>query len=271
MYMSGPLLRYPRKPNHLFDDLISFIYVLEIMGLRFHIHSLSSRKLVKEGSTVKLTVDMEENKANTAFAGYLQDKFLSQYTSNAGSRKILESRVGKPSFRFMYQDGLAWLLTEFYKKLQPYFLATDQDEWVRKWGDELDSFRSVVQEDKEAATAWQDMSVFEDIPEETPSDDTATRQRQGRNLLDLTHVDILKIWRSIPAATLWSKDKTPDQFSNLPNVYAVCMPTGPTASKSKRESTSSSKPFASKKQKLYGQQSRASSSRSRLSDDPFSG
>ena len=145
MYMSGPLLRYPRKPNHLFDDLISFIYVLEIMGLRFHMHSYSLKKLVQQGSTVKLIVDMKANKDNMDFAEYLHNKFLSQSTWTAGRRKILEFTAGKPDFEFNEKHGLAWLLTEFYTKLRPYFHAIGA-KWDNKWGDELpvDSAQSAI-------------------------------------------------------------------------------------------------------------------------------
>lgn len=42
--MSGPLLRYPLKPNELPDDIESFVHLFYYLILRYHYHSLSTAK-----------------------------------------------------------------------------------------------------------------------------------------------------------------------------------------------------------------------------------
>ena len=199
---------------------------------------------------MKLIVDMEENKDNTAFAQYLHGKFLSQSASIVSERKVLEFIAGTPSFVFDKQDGLACLLTKFYEKVQPFFFAIDRAEWATKWGDKrpVDSVQSVVKGDERAAAAWQDVlrrRARNKLPNNANA--TATRQGQGPNLLDLKHDDLLDIWLSIPEDIPWSMDKTPDQFSNLPRICVHSTMTGSTGSE--RETTSSSDPPPEKRQK----------------------
>ena len=64
--MLSLLQHYPLKLNHLSDDLESFVHVLEIMCLRFHLHRLSATIIASGKATV---YDQQRNARNECFHG----------------------------------------------------------------------------------------------------------------------------------------------------------------------------------------------------------
>ncbi|GJE90362.1 hypothetical protein PsYK624_064930 [Phanerochaete sordida] len=119
-YMSGTLLSYPKKPNELADDIESFVYVISIALLRFHVHSLSGdRVYLAQHVTFKYETETHDG-------------------AIAGGTKIRDMLRGDPGFDLIEkEDGpkhLSTLLTRLYQLGQNHYRNLDLEDLQRKYG-----------------------------------------------------------------------------------------------------------------------------------------
>ncbi|EKM50077.1 uncharacterized protein PHACADRAFT_188437 [Phanerochaete carnosa HHB-10118-sp] len=119
IYMSGPLLMCPLKPNHLFDDLESFVHVLEVFGMRFHLHSASSTSVFRseDGEECKI-FDAAANSENSDFTYTVQSHYYLV-------RKQDGYFVGGP---------LPTLISDWYWMLSQHYRTLDECSWKAVWG-----------------------------------------------------------------------------------------------------------------------------------------
>lgn len=125
-YMSGILLKYPRKPNELADDIESFVYVITIALLRFHLHSLS----VEDAHGIK-----------TELAMYYTQKFDTYDEAKGGyivggTAKVRDMCLGDPGFTLAPKNSekLSDLLTGLYQLGKNHYSKLDFEELQRKYG-----------------------------------------------------------------------------------------------------------------------------------------
>ncbi|GJE90363.1 hypothetical protein PsYK624_064940 [Phanerochaete sordida] len=126
-YMSGAILEYPLKPNELADDVESFVYVLSLTLLRFHIHSLSDRDAEGHRSQLALHVGETYDHCQTAAGGY----------TIGGYRKIKHMLAGNPDFDLdprWNQTELIYLLAKLYRLGQLHYSKLDLKALQEKYG-----------------------------------------------------------------------------------------------------------------------------------------
>lgn len=103
--MSAPLLMLPAKENHIFDDLESFLHVLELMGIRFYRHSCSA---FLPGSN--WAIDPLGNASNSDFSGVVLPKYFGAvrrgpYTMG-GTQKYQNLLAGRSAIDFKDRGSL---------------------------------------------------------------------------------------------------------------------------------------------------------------------
>lgn len=137
--MSAPLLMFPLKPTHLFDDLESFLHVLEIFGMRFHLHSDSSKVIVmSEGGGL----EVYDAAANTKFASILRHHYYSAHEQGghfiSGDEKYNRLSRGVPPVQFNSPfrppGALPTLLSKWYKMFSQHYGTLEETEWRFPWG-----------------------------------------------------------------------------------------------------------------------------------------
>ncbi|GJE90338.1 fungal protein kinase-domain containing protein [Phanerochaete sordida] len=200
-YMSAPLQMYPRKPNHLSDDLESFVHLLQIFGLRFHRHS-SSPVIGDE-----LVFTKEQNRMNTDLADYLRGTYYRAHTKNGywigGRQKYINILSGSLVVRYRNSGGptgcagpLPVLLKTWYKVFCKHYQTLEEVEqtWEDLWGARKNS---------------------------TPLSNAQKREVLTCTLLTMTHAEIedalseaLRFHGPLHENAL----KTPDQFDELPSA-----------------------------------------------------
>ncbi|KAA1470066.1 hypothetical protein DENSPDRAFT_870709 [Dentipellis sp. KUC8613] len=213
-YMSAALLRFPLKPNQLFDDLESFVHVATIMGLRFHMHDRSAKARRKDGQVV---IDGARAGMNQSLANYLR----TTYTSSArieggfyvgGTRKWLALIEGTPEVVFdQPQHPLPKFIKDLYETFQPFYQSIDKEEYMIKYYP-----KTTKNEDDVAAETMivvDDFEVGEPIPKPVPE-----KPPSQYSLNDMEHAHFNRVWLSLREGRVWPEDdKTLDQFEGLGN------------------------------------------------------
>ena len=122
--MSAALLINPRKPNDLADDLEAFVYVLCFMALCFHRHNLTSRNGPNSGN-----IQLAEH-----FKGFFYEARTDGTFSIGGRDKKYQMSVGVPGFTLEPEDSpLSRLINALYVLLKMHHDALDWDKMRREW------------------------------------------------------------------------------------------------------------------------------------------
>ncbi|TFY58446.1 hypothetical protein EVG20_g8145 [Dentipellis fragilis] len=136
MYMSAILLKYPRKPHELSDDLESFVHVLTVMALRFSVHSLSSWTIeeVWQGSMYE-----EAQKHSPGLEEFINMVYNSECMVNGyavgGSNKMFGLRLGNPNVEWVDSDSpLISLIARLYNMFSQRYSALDKRQYESEWG-----------------------------------------------------------------------------------------------------------------------------------------
>lgn len=123
-FMSAALLINPRKPNDLADDLEAFVYVLCFMALCFHRHNLTSRNGPNSGN-----IQLAEH-----FKGFFYEARTDGTFSIGGRDKKYQMSVGVPGFTLEPEDSpLSRLINALYVLLKMHHDALDWDKMRREW------------------------------------------------------------------------------------------------------------------------------------------
>ncbi|KAF7790390.1 hypothetical protein EIP86_001345 [Pleurotus ostreatoroseus] len=131
-FLSALLLKYPKKPNRLSDDLESFVYVLAYQTLRYHRHDLSPQACLTETPDLKTVLD--ENLSNDDLANLKYQLFDFESKVNGhhtgGQHKLACIQSGAPGFNLVNyaQDTpplLANLLASLYTLLKKHYASVD--------------------------------------------------------------------------------------------------------------------------------------------------
>lgn len=226
--MSAKLLQLPKKPNDLADDLESFIYVLCVMILCYHDHTLSPTNIVgdvKEFSPAG-------NARNIALSKYIDDTFYTNIVSGryhfGGQWKLAQIVLGKPGFT-PTDERLKTLIFDLYGLLHEHYKAFPVDNLREKWGvvvpaaPVIDDSRVILKDLYPDVKMWllevglesaQPNPIEAGLLRAAPPDNTLLR-----NLC--THDDIYGVFLNdtiIKAHWPVRNDKTDSQFLHLPNA-----------------------------------------------------
>lgn len=233
-FMSAKLLQLPKKPNELADDLESFIYVLCVMVLCYHDHTLSPTTIA--GNVKEFTP--EANGRNAGLSKYLTDTFYSNIVSGryhfGGDHKLFQIERGAPQFKAT-DERLAKLISDLYKLLHEHYKAFPVEDLREEWGvvapaAAVLNLRGKYLEGQREAIGFN----FNDLAEAEQGQDQPAKpkastpqatsplrhgdtQFQGLN----THRRIRDIFSNVAfTRTKWPEDcdKTPSQFWRLPNA-----------------------------------------------------
>lgn len=225
--MSAKLLQLPKKPNDLADDLESFIYVLCVMVLCYHDHTLSPTDIAGDAKEFSPA----GNTRNDALSKYLDETFYSNIVSgryhSGGKSKLAQIAIGEPGFT-PTNERLKTLIFNLYKLLHEHYKAFPVDDLRAKWG--------VVARAEQHVIADSEVILGDRFPEvETylkrrPQPAQAKPIESGPSRAALPDSTPLRnicaywdIWGVILSddliRTRWPerKDKTHSQFSHLPN------------------------------------------------------
>ncbi|EKM60783.1 uncharacterized protein PHACADRAFT_189911 [Phanerochaete carnosa HHB-10118-sp] len=199
-YMSATLLMFPLKPNHLFDDLESFLHVLQMLGMRFHLHSHSSTKMVTSGGRSSKVYNAVANAKNTRFATVLRSLcFLAhKWGQNfvGGQEKYLYLSLGEPPVLFSGPSrpsgALPTLVSEWHKLFSQHYGTLERMTWEALWGE---------------------------LHREVPVSQSVRDSVAKCTLSKMTHEDLDGPWRAVLGDEAFldsSEPKTEDQLETLP-------------------------------------------------------
>ncbi|KAI0829194.1 hypothetical protein BC628DRAFT_1359612 [Trametes gibbosa] len=183
MYMSALLTVLPWKWNELADDLESFLHILCVMALRFHLHDCST----------PLPITPEGNAANGPLIGILET-YLMRHDGSAGmigsDRKLYALKGGDPHWELSDEDcGIARLLQKLYHLFQQFHKGVN--------------FRTLRHVSREGSLQWMCDSKF----------------RFSQSPVFDSHVQIQQAFNSIlqDDTIYWPlpSEKTGDQFEGL--------------------------------------------------------
>ncbi|TFY58750.1 hypothetical protein EVG20_g8035 [Dentipellis fragilis] len=187
-YMSAYLLQYPRKPNELCDDLESFLHVLTIMGLRFHLHTRSASHIDADGVQ---HLNLHERTSNQNLLALLMDVYYRQIKQGrftmGGLSKMQCLQCGKPGVRWYGSSPLASLIESMYSTFSERYRNLDERECDYKWGPNEDLLQS-------------------------PGPSTPQPDVQPRTLSSLTHSDLIGLFDKELHGWSQAPEKTADQF-----------------------------------------------------------
>ncbi|TFY71231.1 hypothetical protein EVG20_g1774 [Dentipellis fragilis] len=136
MYMSATLLQYPRKPNELCDDLESFLHVLTIMALRFHLHDHSS---LYEDDDGVMRLNQLDRRANSQqllqiFQRYQEVARDGEYDVG-GMEKMHGFSNGDNVVLWLDNDSpLPSLIDDMFLVFSQRYRNLDKKEYQRMWG-----------------------------------------------------------------------------------------------------------------------------------------
>ena len=134
MYMSGPILQWPRKLHAVSDDMESFVHVTGVMALRFCLH-MRSRIEIDGAGNMELIPEGNEALSDLITSQYLQgfpDK-TNKYELG-GTAKLSALREGDFGVIFTHDDSpISTLLKGFYTALKPFYSKIDKAEWHRRY------------------------------------------------------------------------------------------------------------------------------------------
>ena len=219
--MSAPLLMLPRKENHIFDDLESFLHVLELMGIRFYRHSHSA---LKRGVAGEWIVDPSLIAQNLQLPGEVLTKYFAADRhgphTTGGTRKYYDLVAGFSAFNFEPRGvldpqlgPLPKTIKKWYDLLQPRYKAMNLKAWTLLWGPD-DRPEEFGQEDEQRCRA-----LIEDSA-----------------LYKLRHKDLEDVWlkgKDLDDHRLTSWDgKIQDQLAGMLSVTGVPLVTSSVAGSS---------------------------------------
>ncbi|KAA1470504.1 hypothetical protein DENSPDRAFT_849597 [Dentipellis sp. KUC8613] len=202
MYMSATLLQYPKKPNELCDDLESFLHVLSIMALRFHLHDQSSSYEDSDGVSHLDQLDRRMN--NQVLLQTLercQEVVRIGEYDVGGEFKLLRFLSGKNAVRWRDNDSspLSSLINNLFRVLSQRYKNMDDEEYDRKWGPES---KSRIADTPSTRTGLQGRAV--------------SQERRSPTLSSLIHSDFDKFFElPEPYIETQYSEKTEDQFYGL--------------------------------------------------------
>ncbi|TFY60562.1 hypothetical protein EVG20_g7370 [Dentipellis fragilis] len=213
-YMSAALLRFPMKPNQLFDDLESFLHVATIMGLRFHLHDRSAKTRDKENQVV---IDETEAKENEQLAEHLKTKYSKSIPIQdgfyiGGEIKFNDLIRGKSNVVFdMPERPLFKFINDLRQLFQPFYQSLDEEAYKRLYypkllKDEENDVPLIVVDNDDFKFEEEELGpLSEPLPQKSPS--------HQYSLEDMTHKHFARVWQSMRQPLAWpDNDKTVDQF-----------------------------------------------------------
>lgn len=130
------MLRYPKKPIELADDLESFVYVLVHCALRFHFHDLHTPLAWKPGEPKTVLAQHNEH-IGQRLSGFVEKFFYEEYpgivstVTVGGDAKFAAVDVAKPGFKLKSGAGpsahtpLDRLIRALYALLHEHYAAID--------------------------------------------------------------------------------------------------------------------------------------------------
>ncbi|GJE90345.1 fungal protein kinase-domain containing protein [Phanerochaete sordida] len=186
-YMSAPLLMFPYKPNHLSDDLESFLHSLELLAIRFYQHAKSHKD--KKGLSLLVLP--------AYYASYDEEGY-----HVGGDPKMTAFLAGRPRVSFKDTSSrraplgpLPQLIRDWYLVFQSRYAALDADDWRMVWG-----------------PPGSDPGDIEDI----------LPLVMNSALLKLRHEDLEDAWKTAlredRELTDWDR-KVEDQLMDLPSIH----------------------------------------------------
>ena len=191
MYMSAPILQWPRKLHAVSDDMESFVHVTGVMALRFCLHNRSPIETNARTGEMKLNP-----KGNKALSDLVNFQYLQQYPDEAdryelgGTVKLSALQLGRFEAPFTHGDSpISTLLKGFYTALQPFYSKIDREEWDRRYA----AYSNEDPSESEGTSLDALVPVNHDLLL-----DVFTKVRHSKTVK----------WNSIPP-------KTPDQFKGL--------------------------------------------------------
>ncbi|KIP02263.1 hypothetical protein PHLGIDRAFT_96169 [Phlebiopsis gigantea 11061_1 CR5-6] len=217
-YMSAALLRFPRKPNEVADDLESFVYVISLAILRFHVHNLT-----QSGPS-----------GNDALGIYVTGLYhAAQKTTDGywigGHDKLNRICTGNPGFSLVDEtSNLSVLLERLWFLSQNHYANLNMADMEVRWG-----VGRVVEEPRDPAELGggtaspfnrrQAVNRFEDDldpPKDIPPLDFPKKSSRTPHpeLGDFSsHAGIIGVFRSVRSGwyTIQDNTKTEDQFVGM--------------------------------------------------------
>ena len=136
--MSALLLLFALRSNDLFDDLESFLHVLEVMGLRFHHHKRSPTICTPDG---KVTVDITRNPVNQWLGRHVVTTYFQTVKDNWGNlcgtdNKLLRLQTGLPAVSYEHETAaLTVAIEQLHELFSDNYRTVNQRAWRRMWGD----------------------------------------------------------------------------------------------------------------------------------------
>lgn len=131
--MSAKLLQLPKKPNDLADDLESFIYVICVMFLCYHDHSLSPRNAAEDAKEFSA----EGNTRNVRLSQFIASMFYSNIAQEryhyGGDSKLTRIKEGTPGFE-MDDETLDLGICKLYALLKLHYEAFPVEDLQARWG-----------------------------------------------------------------------------------------------------------------------------------------
>ena len=226
MYMSAPILRWPRKLHAVSDDMESFVHVTGIMALRFCLHNCSPIETAADTDEMDLDQTRNEALSELIISRYLQSTPDTAHRYELGGReKLLALQTGHSGINFKHRNSpISALVKGFYTALKPFYSKIDWEEW----------------------DSW-----YATYSNEDPSESEGT----SLDALDLVDHDILLDvftrvlhsktvnWESIPP-------KTPDQFKGLRDGNGEVMMKGTTAGTKRQPETGNGDDGSRKKSRV---------------------
>lgn len=228
--MSAKLLQLPRKPNDLADDLESFIYVICVMFLCYHKHSISPLNLAGNAKDFS----PEGNARNTPLSQHLTRTFYSNTVTGryhyGGQLKLTQIEKGDPGFKMAHKT-LHLGISKLYTLLRQHYEAYPIDDLRAQWGVPVDAEpESPVHEHTlRQRFRWPRLPAVHQTIQAQPKVGSssiaslapAIRSVQGTKTVGLrTHQLILDVLlnEEILDARWPDDDKTFPQFEKLPNT-----------------------------------------------------
>ncbi|GJE90344.1 fungal protein kinase-domain containing protein [Phanerochaete sordida] len=211
-YMSALLLKYPLKPNHLADDLESFLHVLELTAIRFHPHSHSNALRKAVVGYDWLHHDPADNCVNTHLSSVVHPVYFTAHSVGGhlvgSDLKVLALRVGRSMIDFDDRTDstfeaplgpLPQLVADWYAVFSPHYKTLDRRAWDMLWGASRSRYG----------------------PPDRATDEKTRAAVMGCTLFTLQHEDLKVAWQAAlkdRELTAWDA-KLGDQLKDLPDIW----------------------------------------------------
>lgn len=224
--MSLALLQFPRKPNELADDLESFIYVLCFMTLRFLEHNLSGPN------------DLDPS--NLTLAQFLKNFFFEAQIHSTvwigghfkSSHVIVKMT---PGFTLLNRASrVAYIIDNFWTLLSGHCRALDWRRMEREWSSTPPGSPVMLAASEPPTFDLAALSIEDPFSDQAnPQPPAAAFAGQALSSMEaLSQASVITLplsdhyaMKQVFKAALYippsAHDKTPDQFSDLPDPDAL--------------------------------------------------